>query len=93
MLADVVREVVCSSMRSARREGEAGSGRRRARESVDEGGVRGVVVVSGCEEGSVSDLNAVLKMSKDVMMQQYKEAYGCSRSSRALRVCRLCLGF
>lgn len=51
-----MREVVCASMRSARREGEAGRGRRRARERVDEGGVCGVVVVVRGRAGSGSDL-------------------------------------
>lgn len=56
MLAEWVRDVVCASMVSARKEGEAGRGRRRARERADEGGVWGVVVVRGRVEGSASDL-------------------------------------
>lgn len=52
----MVRELVWASMRSARREGEAGRGRRRASERAEEGGVWGPVVAMRRVEGSASGL-------------------------------------
>lgn len=66
-MAEFVREVVCSSMRSATREGEAGRGRRRAKDRVELGGVWGMLFVRG-RWVSTSDLRERLGSRCSVVM-------------------------